>query len=157
MKKIILSLFCCWAVGSIAFAESVSALVLNYRNGTQHTVQLQHKPMLTLEDGMLKITSASDNLEVMFADIADFHFSDLTTEINPISSAVGIVVKDGAICVEGEQAGTQVIVTNLSGQVVTATRVDSNGNAQILLNTLSSGTYVVRTKHASFKILTSNS
>lgn len=136
-----------------ASAEGMQYVVFDLRDGTQTVIALQDKPVITCQDGELKVTVAGEEkVSASLGDVAKYYFSDNPLNIFEMADEKPRI-EMGHLYVTRAKAGESVRVYTTDGRMVGSYRISADGNADIDLTTLGKGLYIVKTAKASIKIL----
>lgn len=137
-----------------AKAENVQYLVLELNDGSQTVVALADQPVLTLQDGELKVTVAGEErLSAPLESVKEYSFSATPTAIQSLQSAPTSRLEMGHVYMANAQEGDVVRVFTIDGRQVTQQRIASDGTADIDLTVLGKGLYIVKSKTSSIKVI----
>ncbi len=136
-----------------ASAEGMQYVVFDLKDGTQTVIALQDKPVITCQNGELKVSVAGEEkVSASLGDVAKYYFSDTPSAIFEVADEKPRI-EMGHLYVARAKAGDIVRVYTSDGRMVGNYRVAADGSADIDLTTLGKGLYIVRTAKASLKIL----
>lgn len=138
-----------------ANAESVKYLVLN-SGGEQMTVALTDNPVMTLSEGVLKVTVAGEEkLSAELSQGVSYRFvEDNPTGIEEtVKTEESVRREQGHVYVEHAKQGEVVRVFTIDGKQVAQVPVDDNGTADIDLTGLGKGLYIVKSAKTAIKYI----
>lgn len=156
-KNMILSMalafssLCAWAVEPY--------ITLEFSNGKKASFAFSAAPIIKATDDGLTISSANSATEAyLIADVLQFYFEEGPdyTAVETVVSAQHPLFKYANSVVEviGMKADERLIVSNVSGIIVGATRANSEGFARVDLSSVQAGVYIVSTgSGVSFKLI----
>ncbi|HAE25343.1 MAG TPA: hypothetical protein DCG33_08380 [Prevotellaceae bacterium] len=137
MKKL---LFCLTLLlSSMVHAEGRNWFSIHLQSGACASYAFSEEPSLTYESGMLVLTTNNVRVEYATADITKMTFDE--SDITGIKTVQATVESDGNLC-----------IYNLAGVMVRKVASDTNG-ATVNFDNLPSGTYIVKSKNVSYKII----
>jgi hypothetical protein len=112
---------------------------------------------IAFDDDVLKITSATDNIEVDLDYVKSWTFSDVTFEEDfvdgvdtPKSADMSVVVTPDFIKISGLEATSALALYDLAGRCLV--RKECGVEAQLSLTELPHGVYLVNVNGKTFKI-----
>ena len=147
MKRILLSL--CLAVGLPVTMMAQTSQVVTV-NGTTLTGKVVKTITFSGSDATLVFSdNSSETYDMGLVTIA----FDYTTGINTIETFNVDGTIDGEMNVSGVDAGSAVMVFDLSGKQVVATRASKDGNANVDATGLKSGVYIMKAGNKSIKFI----
>ena len=134
---------------------SEQLLVLTQTNGSVTKFALTDNPVITYKGNDIIVTCGENVLQTSMADITSFGFD--RGETTGIEETVAVSEPKtsfsfGQAGFEGLQPGERVLVYSLDGKVISAISADADGRAQMDMNNLQTGVYILRTAKKSFKI-----
>ena len=140
-------------VTASASAEGMQYVVFDLKDGTQTVIALQDKPVITCQDGELKVTVAGQQkVSAPLGDVAKYYFSDTPLSIFEMTEEKPRI-ELGHLYIAHAKAGDVVRVYTTDGRMASTFRIADNGSADIDLTTLGKGLYIVKTSKTSIKIL----
>lgn len=142
----------CLLMGSMLMnAEEVTALQIFLANGNTVTCSFAEKPVMTLLEGKLSLTTSEANVgDWEFAEVKSWSFIKMEVDgIEETASEKQIVITDEAIFM-GSKKG-MAYVYDISGQMVATINLDST--SQISLAPFSTGTYILKADDVTVKFL----
>lgn len=154
-NKIIKLLF---SVGLLLFPHVADAgearIVISTKGGVVAEFYLADDPVITYQDNLLVVKSSKSEVSVAAEDVAAFDFepSSGDTGIDDVFSGNGA----GGSRLSGLQPGSKVQVYNVEGRLVKTITVSADGKAELDMDALPGGVYIVKTQKTSFKITNKN-
>ena len=137
-----------------AKAENVKYLVLN-AGGEETVVALADDPVMTISEGMLKVTVSGE--EVLSASLDNgltYRFSeDAPTGIQEIQNDETPRLERGHVYISNAKKGDVVRVFTMDGKLVNAQRIGDDGMADVDLTSLNKGLYIVKSAKTSIKVI----
>ena len=151
----VLPLFSLWA------AADTPGVTFLFSNGKKASFAFSSKPEIAVnEDGITISLSNATSVSYRFANVQNFYFEEnvVETGISQTEGAESVHhvfnYVDGVVTVKGMASGERITVATVNGGVVKAARADSQGNANIEIDSEPAGVYVVSTgSGVSFKML----
>lgn len=137
---------------------SVSAeyLIVNFRNGTTTSFDLNDSPDVTFSDSRMTIKYAEFEATYEVKDVDTFTFGDKRDMLNPVlgENETRLVCRDrDYIEIRGLDEGTVAMLYSVSGQMIMSVCVDDVGIAAFDISSLSGGVYILSTSTGqTFKI-----
>ena len=134
---------------------SEQLLVLTQTNGSVTKFALTDDPVITYKGNDVIVTCGENVLQTSMADITDIGFKKEETtgiEETVAASESKTTFSFGQAGFEGLQPGERVLVYSMDGKVISAIKADADGRAQVDMNDLQTGVYILRTAKKSFKI-----
>lgn len=149
MKKYLLSLLV--ALGFTATASAADdALNLTMKNGTVHSFILAEKPVITMGDGKLNVTTDNATATYDLYDVSQYTFGT-PTGIKGVSVA-GKISRTGDNILFGGVEAKNITVCTLDGSSVNANvSADATGTT-VSLSALPAGVYIVKVGSIAIKI-----
>ena len=149
MKKLILSLLV--ALGFTATASAAGdALNLKMKNGTVHSFQLAEKPVITMGDGKLNVTTDNTTATYNLYDVSQYTFGT-STGISGVNAADNVSRDGDNIHFGGVEANSVTVCTLDGSRVNAAVSADANGTT-VSLSSLPAGVYIVKVDSVAIKI-----
>lgn len=137
-------------IPSVAFADDVTVLQVNYNDGSSVNFAFTDSPAFSFKADSIDVTSSSSSLQTVMSEVKDFKFVNVTTGINAIEN--GAQVSGGQAFLSNLSDGEAVRVYSISGKLVLSTKAEG-GNAQLDLAGLGRGIYIIRTAKTSTKVI----
>lgn len=149
MKKLILSAVA--LLGSIAALAADDALNLTMKDGTTHSFVLVQKPVITMGEGNLYVSTDNATATYRLHEVSHYAFGDAPTGISAATAATG-VVRQGDNIVLGGVSADRVVVSSIGGAAVAAA-VSTVDNATVVsLASLPSGVYIIKVGGTTVKV-----
>ena len=154
MKKKFLLIAFCWPILT-TYAENIPSLLMVWNtDGSTQAYALSEKPILTLSDSELTITTSSITAHHSLDGLARF-----TYEKNP-DSGVSNLLADGkkfridqeSICFPHLEAGSTIVLYRTDGYKVLSKEIANEGAYAFPLSGLSSGIYLLQINGRTSKI-----
>lgn len=148
MKKLLLLLFL--FVASATYANDAQ-IVIKQKSGNETILKLSTNPVITFEGENMVIASDVIQISIPIDDIDDYVVSDGTTAIEPVATQPQYT--RGHVIYNGLVAGSPVYIHTLDGKVVGKQVADASGKADVNLENLPKGTYIISTQNNSIKVI----
>ena len=148
MKKLLLLLFL--FVATATYADDAQ-IVIKQKSGNETILKLSTNPVITFEGEKMVVASDVIQISIPIDDIADYSVSDGTTSIEPVSAQP--LYTRGHVIFSGIAAGSPVYVHTLDGKVVGKQAADASGKADVSLENLPKGAYIISSQNNSIKVI----
>lgn len=145
----------------ISYAKKFDELPANsiyiyQKDGTIVSYAFDDAPVITYSDDCLVLSTASTTVQYHLSTLRKLTMAsewDLFTGVdNIVIPDTEFSFTDEGAKVRGEKPGTLFYVFDMKGMKCAQGTIDAEGKANIPLNSLSSGIYIVKTQSTSFKI-----
>lgn len=159
MKKILLT-FACFLFLFSAHAGERSVLSVLMKDGTNVCFYLSEQPVVRFVGGDVKIVSTAQEATVLRTLVDHFKFLDkMPTDID--NPEVGdneftrdnVEIRDNAVSVSGLLAQGVVRLFSIKGQLLASVVADDNGRADLSLESLPVGIYLIHYNEATIKFI----
>ena len=154
-KRLLFIMFLLAGVVTGIYADNdANALVVNHKSGTQTVFAFAQKPIITFRGEALVINS-NDKAEftISMADVKNYTFGTASTGIDEVKVAGNThIIKNGHVVFKGMKAGQTVSIYSVDGKLLNSVKADGEGIADIELNTLSKGIFIVKCAQSQIKI-----
>lgn len=136
-----------------AGASALTVTVLQI-DGNKVFLDLDEQPVVTFTVDDMVFTTSATEFSLPLATIRQVTYEKLLNSIDELK-ATGIYVSQqgNTIVARGLKAGGQLLLFAIDGRLLGTTRVDSEGTAQIALDTFPQGVYVLKSNELTFKAL----
>jgi len=150
MKLLLLPILISLATLS-AFADD-ARLVIKQKSGNETVVQLAFNPVITFSSEDMIVSSDLTTIYIPLSDMDHYKVYDGTSSIRPLKDAPKFA--NGHVVFSGLVEGTVARVYNVDGRLVGQQSADASGHADISLERLPKGVYIVSTpNNSSIKIV----
>ena len=149
MKKVIL-LFVLMLLPMVASADDAQ-IVIKQKSGNETVLKLSTNPVITFEGERMVVASDVIQISIPLDDIDDYVVSDGTTAIEPVTTQPRFT--RGHIIFSGVAAGSPVYIHTLDGKVVGKQVADASGKADVSLENLPKGAYIISSQNSSIKVI----
>ena len=138
-------------------ADAVQYLVVTEKGGQETTFALAEKPVVTMQEGMMRVEASSTTFEKALEEIAKYSFSETGNdngigETKATNAGKAVNMAAGTVSFAGLTAGSKVVVFTTDGKVVGSATASTDGTAMLDLNGLGNGVFVVTTEGGSYKV-----
>ena len=129
------------------------SLLVQKTDGTKHYYLLASLPVITFDGDKCSIKSSDFSAEYPMYEIEFARFVDTSTGIDEIKSEVVVDLSDpNLVRIHGLTPDMAVSLYNLSGMMLSSTKADETGYAEISIESLPSAVYIISSKETTFKI-----
>lgn len=138
------------------YGESLKpVLMLNFRNGSQVSYFLETFPVLFFDNHKLHVHSGNVTMDYLLKDIKKHTFEEipLTTISKVVSNSEKIHVMGNKVFFANFPVGQRIMVYTIDGQLVSSSFIDLNGNAELSLQALPMGLYIIKYGLFTFKMM----
>lgn len=149
MKKLFMTLLVALGV-FVSASASDEALNLKMKDGSVHSFILARKPVVTMGDGKLNVTTDAATATYNLYDVSEYTFGD-ATGIASVKTQTGFSRNGDNLVFHGVDTG-KVRVYSLAGVAVRAEVCNDNGDAVVSLANLQRGVYIIKASGISIKI-----
>jgi hypothetical protein len=149
MKKEIL-LFVLMLLPMVASADDAQ-IVIKQKSGNETVLKLSTNPVITFEGERMVVASDVIQISIPLDDIDDYVVSDGTTAIEPVATQPQYT--RGHVIFSGIAAGSPVFIHTLDGKVVAKQAADASGKADVSLENLPKGAYIISSQNSSIKVI----
>lgn len=127
-------------------------IVIKQKSGNETTLELSTHPVITFEGEEMVITNDFTRISFPLDDVDNYTATNGTaTGIAPAKANPQIM--DGRIIFSGISQGTLVYVYSFDGRIVHKQTTDAFGKAEIFLNSLPKGTYIISVENSKIKVI----
>ncbi len=134
----------------VSASASDEALNLKMKDGSVHSFILARKPVVTMGDGKLNVTTDAATATYNLYDVSEYTFGD-ATGIASVKSQTGFSRNGDNLVFHGVDTG-KVRVYSLAGVAVRVEVRNDNGDAVVSLANLQRGVYIIKASGISIKI-----
>ena len=149
MKKQIL-LFLLALLPMLAIADDAQ-IVIKQKGGNETVLKLSTNPVITFEGENMVVASDVIQISIPLNDIDDYVVSDGTTAIEPVTAQPQFT--RGHVIFSGMAAGSPVYIHTLDGKLVAKQAADASGKADVSMENLPKGAYIITSQNNSIKVV----
>lgn len=137
----------------------VHQLVVELKAGGNYTFNLDTAPKVSFEQENLVVTVGEDRMEMALSDVKDYHFAIKKVDTGIEKTGKEDVYDTSAhfritqTDIQGLAPGETVTVYTMDGKLVARAKADANGTAQIAMQQLSQGVFILKTSSKSIKLI----
>ena len=147
-KQILLFLL---ALLPLAASADDAQIVIKQKGGNETVLKLSTNPVITFDGENMVVTSDVIQISIPLGDIDDYVVNEGTTAIEPVTTQPQY--SRGHVIYSGVAAGSPVYVHTLDGKVVSKQAADASGKADICLENLPKGAYIINSQNNSIKVI----
>lgn len=135
-------------------AKEYNALVLHLVSGSDVTLMLDERPVVTFEGEELVITTHMNIIRYQVADVIRFTYTlaDPASIDDASTSASSFTLESDMLRANNLVPNTTVTVYTINGTLVASGTTDGSGSVSLSLPSQTGMVYVVKTSVANFKI-----
>ncbi len=148
MNKLLLLLFL--FVATATYADDAQ-IVIKQKGGNETILKLSLNPIITFVGENMVVTSDVIQISIPIDDIGGYVVSDGTTGIGPVTTQPQYT--RGHVIFSGIAVGSPVYVHTLEGKVVGKQTADASGNADISMENLPKGIYIISSQNNTIKVI----
>ena len=151
----LVALACVLMLGLAATAQNARFLIVTQNDDSQAGFALEEQPVVTCTNGVLKVTSPTQTLEVELANVKNYAFAETfqPTAIEQIKNDTKPVIQAGMAQFENLKPGTVINIYTVDGRNAGRAVANDIGSVSVDLTSLGSGIFILATPNASYKIL----
>jgi len=155
MRKITLLLALLFIFLTGVKAADVQYLVVSLTDGTKAEMALADEPVITFAGDELKVTVAGvEKVAASMSEVVDYHFTTTPTGIEQVKDEKSSSrFAYGHVYISNAKKGDVMRVYATDGRLVISERVSDNGTADINLNELGKGIYIIKSSKSSIKVI----
>lgn len=126
-------------------------IVIKQKSGNETILKLSTNPVITFDGENMVVTSDVIQISIPLGDIDDYVVNEGTTAIEPVTTQPQY--SRGHVIFSGVAAGSPVYVHTLDGKVVSKQAADASGKADVSLENLPKGAYIISSQNNSIKVI----
>lgn len=162
MKRLFSSLIIIGALIApmMSFADTTQekAIRVSFLDGVVHTFILSSTPVITFTNAGETVTFSTadgNSMSYHFSDIKNYTFINEDSSVTNISAttSAGVKINGTKVSVSGLNPGSSVRVFDIYGKELINVSADNDGFAEVSLDHLSAGVYIINHGTASVKII----
>ncbi len=151
MKKLIITLLAL-LTATVGLHAADEALNLKMKDGTIHSFLLAEKPVITIADNQLVMTTTEATATYSLYEVKEYTFG-APTVIQGIAVSKAVSREGNTITFSKLGGKTAVKAYTLGGQPVNLTlHSGADGSVSVSLEALPTGTYIIKADNATLKI-----
>jgi hypothetical protein len=132
-------------------ADADAQIVIKQKGGNETVLKLSTNPVITFEGENMVVACDVIQISIPLGDIDDYVVSDGTTAIEPVTTQPRFT--RGHVIFSGVAAGSPVYIHTLDGKVVGKQAADASGKADVSLENLPKGAYIINSQNNSIKVI----
>lgn len=148
MKKSLILLLL--SIATLSYADDAK-VVIKQKSGSETALQLSAKPAITFSGDDFVVTTDATTITLPLSDVDYYTVSEGTTGIAPVATQPQFI--RGHVVFSGLMEDTPVYIHTLDGRVVGQQPADASGKADVSLDSLPKGVYVVSTPNNNIKVM----
>jgi hypothetical protein len=126
-------------------------IVIKQKGGNETVLQLSTIPVITFDGENMVVASDVIQISIPMGDIDDYVVNNGTTAIEPVTTQPQFT--RGHVIFSGVAAGSPVFIHTLDGKVVAKQAADASGKADVNLENLPKGAYIINSQNNSIKVI----
>ena len=132
-------------------ADADAQIVIKQKGGNETVLKLSTNPVITFEGENMVVASDVIQISIPLGDIDDYVVNEGTTTIEPVTTQPQY--SRGHVIFSGVAAGSPVYIHTLDGKVVGKQAADASGKADVSLENLPKGAYIINSQNNSIKVI----
>jgi len=137
-------------LGTLSTFAVDARIVIKQKSGNMTVLGLSSNPSITFSGEAMVVTSNLTTITIPLADVDDYTVNNETAGIEPVKAASQYT--NGHVVFYGLARGAEARVYTADGRLVSRHPADASGHADISLDSLPKGLYVITTPNNSIKI-----
>ena len=137
-------------IATTSFADDAT-ITIRQKSGNETILELATHPVITFESENMVIKNDFTQIFVPLADIDTYTVSNGTTGIK--SASIDSEFSNGHVKLNGIPIGTAIYVYSIDGKIVSKLSANDEGKADISLETLPKGAFVISALNHTIKII----
>ena len=126
-------------------------IVIKQKSGNETILKLSTNPVITFDGENMVVASDVIQISIPLGDIDDYVVNEGTTAIEPFTTQPQFT--RGHVIFSGVAAGSPVFIHTLDGKVVAKQAADASGKADVSLENLPKGAYIISSQNNSIKVI----
>jgi hypothetical protein len=147
-KQILLFLL---ALLPLAASADDAQIVIKQKSGNETILKLSTNPVITFEGENMVVASDVIQISIPLNDIDDYIVNDATTAIEPVATQPQYT--RGHVIFSNMAAGSPVYIHTLDGKLVAKQAADASGKADVNMENLPKGAYIISSQNSSIKVV----
>jgi hypothetical protein len=135
----------------LAASADDTQIVIKQKGGNETVLKLSTNPVITFDGENMVVTSDVIQISIPLDDINDYVVSDGTTAIEPVATQPQLT--RGHVIFSGIASGAPVYIHTPDGKVVAKQAADASGKADVSLENLPKGAYIISSQNNSIKVI----
>ena len=144
-------LFFILALLPIAASAEDAQIVIKQKGGNETVLKLSTNPVITFEGENMVVASDVIQISIPLGDIDDYVVNNGTTAIEPVKAQPQYTC--GHVIFSGVADGSPIYIHTLDGKVVGKQAADASGKADVSLENLPKGAYIISSQNNSIKVI----
>ena len=133
-----------------AYADD-ACIVIRQKSGNETVLQMAFNPVITFAGEDMVITSDLTTIYIPLADVDGYTATNGTSSVRPLTGAP--LFANGHVVFRGLVRGTVARVYTVDGRLVCQQAADASGCADVSLDSIPKGVYIINTPNNSIKII----
>lgn len=152
MKRLSYLLLACFLALSLHAQKSAddARIVIKQKSGNETMLDLSMNPTITFEGEEMVVSTPFTRIYIPLDDIEEYVVSETATGIKAVTPSPKMAA--GKLTFTSLPKGTPVCVYSIGGSVVSRTYSDQTGLAEVDIDGLPKGTYIVSVMNKSIKV-----
>lgn len=138
-------------VASLSSYADEAQIVIKQKYGGETILELSTNPVITFTSESMVVTNDFTTITIPFDNVDSYVVSDGATGISMPKAAPQYV--NGHVMFSNLPAGSPVDVFTIDGRLVSRLSADSSGNADVSLDALPKGTYIISSVTSKIKVI----
>ena len=138
-------------LGTLSTFAVDASIVIMQKSGNKMVLDLSSNPSITFSGETMVITSNLTTITIPLADIDNYTVNDETAGIKPVTMEPQYT--NGHVVFQGLAQGAEARVYTADGRLVSRHPADTSGHADVSLDSLPKGSYIIVTPNNKMKII----
>ena len=134
----------------MSYADN-ARIVIKQKGGNETTLELSTNPVITFSGEDLVITNDYTTISIPLDDIDKYEVTDGTTGIEP--KTIEPLFSNGHVIFNGIPMGCPIHIYALDGRMVSQVKAGSSGRAEVSLEDLPKGAFIIATQNNRIKVI----
>ena len=141
-------------VVATSYADNESCLIIKQKSGNETIFEFSTNPIITFEGEEMVVTNEFTKIYVPLDDIAEYLVNNNASGIKDVTIVPQFT--SGHVVFSGLSKDTPVYVHTLDGKVISKQHSNNVGNADVNLEILPKGVYIISTNNNKIKVINNN-
>ena len=138
-------------VAASVYADNESCLIIKQKSGNETVIEFSTNPIITFEGEDMVVTNEFTTIYLPLDDIDEYLVNNGTSGIKDIPSVPQFA--RGHVVFSGLSKDTPVYVYTLDGKAISKQHADDVGNADVNLELLPKGVFIISTNNNKIKVI----
>lgn len=141
-------------VAATSYADNDTCLIIKQKSGNETIFEFSTNPIITFEGEEMVVTNDFTKIYVPLDDIAEYLVNNGTSGIKDVSIIPQFT--SGHVVFSGLSKDTPVYVYTLDGKIISKQNPNDVGCADVNIENLPKGVYIISTNNNKIKVINNN-